>query len=774
MHWTRAAAAVAVVLGAVALAQGGCEPHLSNPMQPTVTTAPIAVTAVTNSDPPDFDPRGVDARSVDPGTLETTVQPESTDQPLPRPAGGSTLTGGVSGSPSVPPKPSRVAASPSPSAQTLVPLVAVSMAKDNRIAEIDPVTARVVRTVDLSEPAGSMTLAPDGRTAWVFKPQGRGGSVALLDVPSGARREDIQFREGESPLAVAFSTDASRAYVAVGGTVVFASSAGKEFGRIPLGQQTSDVSLPHRITSLAVGAGPSGDVLYAADAGTGTVWALDGGSGAVLNALDIGGGPTLLLPDPARQRVYVLVGTLNQVVSIDTATSRIANRLDLGAPPSAGTIGNDGTLYVVGGDDTGAVWLVTPDATSVRAQVPVGSKPAGIALNPDGTVLFVSDAATNALDVISADTVQVMRTVALASQPVGMVMSRTSTMPAASSTPSATPTLVPSPTPLPQGALPPDKLPASAIAEPFVSGAAMPAAMSFAPDGRLFYAEQRTGTIRVVQDGALLPDPFYQLLVASQPDSGLFGLTLDPDFQRNHFVYAYYAAPSGPSEIVRLTDVDSKGTDLKPILQDLPGAGAIQFGPDGKLYVSVADDRPTGKAPDLMTLSGTILRINADGTVPDDNPFVGQQGKQPAIWAYGLHHVASLAFHPLGHQLLAAESSGDHDALQMIVRGGDYGTLQPLAVIKPPVRLTGSTFYLGNQLPDWTNDWFYCNANLQQLRRVHVASQTFDRIGFEEVVKQGCSSDVATGPDGALYYSDAQGIYRIRMRQPTAATPAPG
>lgn len=317
----------------------------------------------------------------------------------------------------------------------------------------------------------------------------------------------------------------------------------------------------------------------------------------------------------------------------------------------------------------------------------------------------------------------------------------------------------------------------------------MPVALAFAPDGRLFYAELRTGKIRVVQNGVLQPDPFYQVLVADQPDAGLLALTLDPDFPHNHYVYALYTAPQsgggngkGPNGVLRLTDVDNKGTDLRPVISDLPSAGsqnaaALRFGPDGKLYVAVADDDKGTNAQDLSTLAGKILRINPDGSAPADNPFADQAGKQAAIWAYGLHNAYSLAFHPLGSGLLAVESGeGQRDTLELIVRGGNYGwpaapagrsptapVVDPLAVIKPSIQPTGSTFYLGDQLAEWKDDWFHCDAVQKQLRRVHLAAQSFDRIAFEEVVKQGCSYDVATGPDGALYYSDAQGIYRILM-----------
>jgi glucose/arabinose dehydrogenase len=789
MQLTRAATAVGVVLGAMVLAQGGCEPQFALPDQSAEAT-PVTEVA----DPPPV---------MDVGDVATEIATQSAVQPVITPAPGLPVSPVPSASASVVPKPSRAAANQSPTAaESTAALVAVSMAKSNRLAEVDPVTGKMARTVDLSEPAGSMTLAPDGHTAWVFKPSGSGSAIAILDLQSGNRHEDIHFRESDSPLAVAFSTDGSRAFVAIDGSVVFASNSGKEFGRVSVGQQTAGVQVPRRISSLAVSPGPGGDVVYAADYASGVVWALDAGSGALLAEIDVGGGPLSIIADPTRQRDYVLLDTLNQIVAIDTTTRQITNRLDLPATPLAAGIGQTGTIYVTGGDSAGELWVITPDVKDLRARVPIGGKPVGVALSSDGNALFVADAASNSLNIMSADTVQTVRSISLPSEPMSVLATRaayiSSAPVSAATTPTSAPSLVASPTPLPQGALPSDKLPAGAVAEPFVTGAAIPSALAFAPDGRLFYAELQTGRIRVVQSGALLPDPFYQFLVASQGDAGLLGLTLDPDFPHNHYLYALYTAPktagdggggaaAGPNEVVRLTDVDNKGTDLRPVLQDLPSVGsqhsaAIRFGPDGDLYVSVADDDKSTNAQDLNTLAGKILRVNPDGSVPSDNPFVGQSGKQDAIWAYGLRDAYSVAFHPVGHQLLAVDSAeGDHDALELVVRGGNYGSTAPLAVIKPSIQPTGSTFYLGDQLAGWNNDWFYCDAALKQLRRVHLASLSFDRVVFDEIVKQGCSYDVATGPDGALYYSDAQGIYRIGM--PTAdrlqapvftSAPAPG
>jgi hypothetical protein len=89
------------------------------------------------------------------------------------------------------------------------------------------------------------------------------------------------------------------------------------------------------------------------------------------------------------------------------------------------------------------------------------------------------------------------------------------------------------------------------------------------------------------------------------------------------------------------------------------------------------------------------------------------------------------------------------------------GIVDPIAVMNAPIGPTGMTFYTSDQVPDWKNDWFYCNYHQGQLRRVRLAPESRDRVVFEEVVKNGCTLDVAMGPDGALYYSDAKGIYRL-------------
>src|SRR6267378_6608676 len=173
--------------------------------------------------------------------------------------------------------------------------------------------------------------------------------------------------------------------------------------------------------------------------------------------------------------------------------------------------------------------------------------------------------------------------------------------------------------------------------------------MEVAPDGRVFVCLQG-GQLRVIKNGALLATPFLTLTPDSSGERGLLGIAFDPNFQTNNFIYVYYTATTTPrhNRVSRFTangDVAVPGSEV-PILDldNLSSAtnhngGAIHFGPDGKLYVGVGENANSANSQSLSNRLGKILRINADGSIPSDNPttFPGiagsPAGANRAIWA---------------------------------------------------------------------------------------------------------------------------------------------
>jgi len=184
------------------------------------------------------------------------------------------------------------------------------------------------------------------------------------------------------------------------------------------------------------------------------------------------------------------------------------------------------------------------------------------------------------------------------------------------------------------------------------TGLASPTAMAFAPDGRLFVTQQG-GALRVIKNGALLSQPFLTLSVNSSGERGLLGIAFDPGFASNGFIYVYYTTSTSPvhNRLSRFTasaanpDVVAAGSEVQLLnLPNLSSAtnhngGAIHFGTDGKLYIAVGENANGANSQSLSTTLGKVLRINADGSIPSDNPFLAQTtGINRAIWAMGLRN----------------------------------------------------------------------------------------------------------------------------------------
>jgi putative heme-binding domain-containing protein len=222
------------------------------------------------------------------------------------------------------------------------------------------------------------------------------------------------------------------------------------------------------------------------------------------------------------------------------------------------------------------------------------------------------------------------------------------------------------------------------------SGIAGATGLAVAPDGRVFICEQ-TGTLRVLRDGAILPRPFVTVEVDSSWERGLIGVALDPNFGANGYVYVCYVTPRPyvHHRVSRSTaggDVAVSGSERILLEGDdqarLGGevsaghqGGALHFGADGKLYVALGDQTAGLPAQQLTTLQGKLLRINPDGSIPEDNPFwKTARGKYRSIWALGLRNPFRFAVQPGTGRIFINDVGQDRwEEIDEGVAGGNFG-----------------------------------------------------------------------------------------------------
>lgn len=194
--------------------------------------------------------------------------------------------------------------------------------------------------------------------------------------------------------------------------------------------------------------------------------------------------------------------------------------------------------------------------------------------------------------------------------------------------------------------------PGFVIEENVITGLSQPTDIKIAPDGRIFISE-KGGTVRIVENGVLLPQPFYTVMTQTPNERGLDGILLDPDFDNNGYVYLFYTLPFNARNIVaRVTAQGNSvisGSEIELIrFDDMYGAwhngGGMVFDTTGKLIIGTGDGNGQQWAPDLTKTLGKIIRINPDGSIPTDNPFYAQgTGNTRAIAAYGARNPYTMA-----------------------------------------------------------------------------------------------------------------------------------
>lgn len=327
----------------------------------------------------------------------------------------------------------------------------------------------------------------------------------------------------------------------------------------------------------------------------------------------------------------------------------------------------------------------------------------------------------------------------------------------------------------------PTNLPLGFVETPFATGLSAPTSMDFAPDGRLFVTQQ-AGDVRVIENGTLLPTPFLHVNTDSTGERGLLGITFDPNFVKNHFVYVYYTVPTGVehNRVSRFTangDVALPGSevpilDLDPLNATNHNGGSIHFGLDGKLYVGVGENANAPNSQTLANRLGKMLRLNPDGTIPTDNPFYNvATGLNRSIWALGLRNPFTFAVQPgTGRVFINDVGASTWEEIDDGIAGSNYGwpvtegpTNDPR--FRGPLfaynhgnsdtlgnAITGGTFYNppSSSFPsDFVGDYFFSDLTSGWIRIYNPGNGSVSGFATNAAV---FPVDLDVGPDGGLYY----------------------
>jgi glucose/arabinose dehydrogenase len=322
---------------------------------------------------------------------------------------------------------------------------------------------------------------------------------------------------------------------------------------------------------------------------------------------------------------------------------------------------------------------------------------------------------------------------------------------------------------------------AAVIIETVARGLDHPWGLAFLPDGRMLVTEWPGRLHFVSADGQVSPP----LTGVPRVHDGLLDVALDPNFSENQLVYLTYVEPCEGGMVTaagrgRLNKDATALEDFQVIFRQHP-ASAIEdhfgsrlaFTPDGKLFISTGDRDEPDLAQDLSTDMGKLIRINPDGSVPPDNPFVHRAGARPEIWSYGHRNIQGLALHPDTGVLWAGEfGPTGGDEINIPERGRNYGwplvswgdhkdgrviprpsTRPDLADAiyhwTPSVSFSGMTFYTGAAFPVWHGSLFLAGLASQALIRLTLAGS---RVTGEERISMGERiRHVVQGPDGLLY-----------------------
>lgn len=280
-------------------------------------------------------------------------------------------------------------------------------------------------------------------------------------------------------------------------------------------------------------------------------------------------------------------------------------------------------------------------------------------------------------------------------------------------------------------------------------------------DNRIFVTE-KDGLIRVIENNVLLDEPLAALRPANVFDGGLLGITLHPDFSNNHRIYVFFTYEENGdlwNKILQITESENKLIDAEIIFDKIPGSvftngGFLKFGPDKKLYVGTGTVSDSSHLPqNIDSLSGKILRLNDDGTIPEDNPF-----SNSPVYSLGHRNPQGMTWDDMGQMYLAELGPEKNDEINLIKPGKNYGWPEQqcsgddkfenaIVCYDPSIEPGGILYYSGkiNLEADFV---------MASLRATNLYQLDFSEgLQSQKTILSGVGRirDVVQSPDGNLY-----------------------
>lgn len=316
--------------------------------------------------------------------------------------------------------------------------------------------------------------------------------------------------------------------------------------------------------------------------------------------------------------------------------------------------------------------------------------------------------------------------------------------------------------------------------ETVAAGLEVPWGFAWLPSGDMLVTE-RPGRVRIIENGKLRAEPVYTVPdVEPSSESGLMDISLHPEFATNNFVYlAYsYRKDGKQDKVVRYKFTGGKLVEDKVIIENIPAAAnhagmRARFGPDKKLYITTGDATDWNLAQKLASLAGKTLRLNDDGTIPQDNPFVKTQGARGEIWSYGHRNAQGLAWQPASGLMFQTEHGpsgfegrgGGADEVNIVERSKNYGwpTIwgtrtqhgmeAPLLEYTPSCAPASGAFYNGDKFAAFKGNFFFGCLRGTRIIRVVLDGRKVVRQENLFAGTYGRIREIGEGPDGYIYFS---------------------